>query len=284
MLYTFRKKLRQNFKKRTRAYFRNNLALKTNLAYTSHRLYSSLMSKISPGAEDRRLAKNIHEKGVGIIGVSEITELEKIITEIFSTIEAKNGYAEIPLSKKPLLAPHVYRVLMENKGPIEAFFGSHFQLNWFHCQKIVPGYLPPTTSFGYHTDDTPPTVMKIFIYITDTYKNNGAFRAFDYQITDDLIEKGMLSSSSLTEREQAQSLITPELEEKLTIIEGKKGTVFLFDNNLIHKGTLPKEGMRIHIPVEIFPSSKPLTLEDVQNGCEQQPTEYYPKNPFKPVK
>ena len=124
--------------------------------------------------------------------------------------------------------------------------------------------------------------MKLFIYLTDTRESNGAFRAFDYEHTDQLLRLGMLESTHPGERRaKAQSIVPPGFDQWLTVVEGPKGMVFLFDNNLIHKGTLPLEGKRIHVSMEIMPSPTPLTEADLLKDCEKEIAEYFPVNPFR---
>jgi len=167
------------------------------------------------------------------------------------------------------------------KSPINAYYGAHFKINWIDIQKIIPGEQSKGSSFSYHVDDSPHGIAKIFIYLTDTFKENGAFRAFNYAKTDGFIKKGILKTTQPGEvRNAYQHLITKQDEEGLSIVEGSAGTAFIFDNNLVHKGTLPLSGERIHISMEMMPSDRPFSLEDIKRACEREPSDFYDPRPF----
>lgn len=270
------------FKRKTEAYWRNTLGLKINLNYWAYKKYAQFKFKNTFSEKDKVLACTLKEDGIAILGVSDVTEMVDIATEIFNKLPVVNGYAQFPRKYNSLLAPHIYKILTDHSGPIYAHYGANFRVNWFECQKVSSeGKQPEGSSFAYHTDDTPAHLFKVFIYLTDTFEENAAFRAFSYKVTDELIKKGILTSSAPgTPRSSVQHLVTPELEKQLKVVEGKKGTVFIFDNNLIHKGTMARKGFRIHISMEILPSHKPLNFENFAKDCNEDIGEYYPKNPF----
>jgi len=260
---------------------RNNHGLILNLLYMLYARYAKSKSKIFMSPRDLVLSSHLRKRGIAVLGQVDVNELSGIVDDKMREIPINNGYAQFPRIYNPLIVPHVFKVLQEKGNVIEAYYQSYFQVNWFEVQKIAPGEQPLGSSFGYHTDDTPSPIIKLFIYLTDTYESNGAFRGFEYSITDKLLNKGMLVSASPgLLRERAQLLVEPELEKELTIVEGKKGTVFLFDNNLIHKGTLPRQGTRTHVSMEIMPSTKPLTLKALMKDCDKEINVYFPPNPF----
>ena len=261
---------------------RNTHSIRQNFLYFLYEKYARLRSSISCSAEEMEFARQLDSTGIAIIGVVDVDELARIAEEKLNEVPVVDGYAQFPRRYNPLLVPHLYRILLQKKSAIEACLRSHFKVNWFEVQKIAPGRQSAGSSFEYHTDDTPLPLMKLFIYLTDARESNGAFRAFDYKHTDRLLRLGMLESTYPGERRaKAQGLIPPGFDESLTVVEGPKGTVFLFDNNLIHKGTLPREGIRIHISMEIMPSPSPITEADLLRGCESEIQEYYPVNPFR---
>lgn len=254
-----------------------------NLLYAAWQGYARLKSDTKLAPRDRELAAQLRGRGVAVFGKSDVDVLAQLVDEKFTGIELENGFASLPRRYNSLLVPHLYRLLQEHRGVIEAYYRSYFRVNWFEVQRIAPGQQSAGTSFGYHTDDTPNPVIKLFIYLTDTAESNGAFRAFEYQYTDELLRRGMLASVSPGEpRLRAQQLVPAELESKLTVVEGPKGTVFAFDNNLIHKGTLPRQGMRTHVSLELMPATSPLTEASLYYKCDEPISEYFPANPFRP--
>jgi len=260
---------------------RNTHGYRRNLLYFLYGRYCRLKSGVVCAARDLEIARELHRTGIAELGVSDVAEMARIAEEKLAAVPVVDGYAQFPRKYNPLLVPHMFRVLQEHEGALQACFRSHFRVNWFEVQKIAPGQQAPGSSFGYHTDDTPLPLIKLFIYLTDTGESNGAFRAFGYRETDELIRRGMLDSASPGEkREQAQRLVTPDYEKRLRVVEGRRGTVFVFDNNLIHKGTLPRQGTRIHVSMEIMPSPVPQTLDALSRDCDKDVQEYFPINPF----
>lgn len=169
----------------------------------------------------------------------------------------------------------VFSLVEQMRPKVENALGSYFEIYWYEIQATIPLPESQKGSFLYHSDDTPSAVKKVFVYLTDVSEVSGAFRAFNYEITDYLISKGMLKSSNPGgPREECQRLVTPEIESKLNVLEGKAGTFFVFDNNLIHKGTLPAQGHRIVISFEIGPSFRPITfskfLEDINSNLDKK--------------
>lgn len=261
---------------------RNNHHVGRNLLYYAYQRYARLRSNVSPSDRDEEIARELARTGIARVGVTDVAELSRVVESQLAAVTPVNGYAGLPRRHNPLLVPHLYRMLREMRGPIEAYFGSHFRVNWFEAQKIVPGAQPPGSSFDYHTDDVPLPVIKLFIYLTDCEEATGAFRAFDYRRTDELLRRGMLESAFPgARRAQAQLLVRPEAESELTVVEGPKGTVFMFDNNLVHKGTLPRRGHRVHVSMELMPSPEPQTEQALMRDCDKEIAEYFPRNPFR---
>ncbi len=261
---------------------RNTHGITRNLLYFAYKRYAQLKSSVSCAAEDMALARQLGRTGISNLGIVDVNEIARAAEEKLDEVPLVDGYAQFPRRHNPMLVPHLFRILQQKRSAIEACFGSHFTVNWFEVQKIAPGTQPSGSSFAYHTDDTPLPLMKLFIYLTDTVESNGAFRAFDYGRTDHLLRLGMLESTHPGERRaEAQDIVPPGFDKLLTVVEGPKGTVFLFDNNLIHKGTLPRQGTRIHVSMEIMPSPTPLTEADLMKDCDKEIAEYFPVNPFR---
>ena len=256
---------------------RNNHSLKQVCLWRMWRIYTRYSYK-------KRLEiipQNLLEKGVEILGRSNVDELAELVTTLLSEVPVQKGFCSLPRQLNVAVAPLIFRILEEHSAKIKSYFRSNFRVNWFEVQRIEEGLHDPGGSFDYHTDDVPDDVVKLFIYLTDCTESTGAFRTFDYQVTDDLIRQGMLTSASPGQaRANAQQLISKDLEKNLMVIEGRKGTVFIFDNNLIHKGTLPRYGQRISVSMELMPAVEELNIDDFSKNCALPIKEYFPRNPF----
>jgi Phytanoyl-CoA dioxygenase (PhyH) len=270
-------------KLRLRLGIRNTHRLASNVLYAVHKRYAKLRSRVAAAGSEVAVARRLADTGIAVLGVSDVAGLAELVEGEFESIPLVNGFAQLPRAQNPKVVPYLVRILHEHAAAIEACLGAHFRVNWFEVQKIAPGRQPAGSSFAYHSDDTPLPVLKLFVYLTDTTESNGAFRAFTYPHTDRLLRLGMLESVHPGQRrESAQALVPPEMEEFLTVVEGRKGTVFLFDNNLIHKGTLPRQGIRLHVSMELMPSPRPMTAADLMKGCDEEIKRYFPTNPFSP--
>lgn len=264
-------------------FFGNTLGVKTNFFYgLQHfmcRLFSRSLIVAEPWAAQK--AKEIHENGFTKIDPRSVEELARRVGEFFSLMKIENGAANLPRENAATLAPIIYElVLGDVEQVLSAYYGSFVQPYWINIMRYVKGDRTPDSSFGYHIDDNPKQLLKIFIYLNDTFESNGAFRTFNYQKSRELIGKGFISSSEEL-RCDSQKYITPEDEKSnLQILEGRAGTVLIFDNNLIHKGTLPRTGYRDVVCIEIYPSDRCWRLDDFKKGLQIPITIDYPANPF----
>ncbi len=264
--------------------FLNSLGLKTNLIWKIHHLYCLLYYVIfgeNQKNKDKHIAKEFNDKGFVNLGTCDMSDLIFDVENKFLVLQPDHlGQIALPREPNERLAIQIYDLLSINSGKIESILKSHFQCYWIRAQKNVPiGFDSKEASYGFHLDDNPSQLLKVFFYLNDTYESNAAFRTFDYAQTRGLLKKGF-RSYSVAARDRAQNLITKELLNELNILEGSAGTILIFDNNLIHKGTVPVVGHRSIFQIEIYPSTKKLTLSNVQKSISKQIGKDYPKNPF----
>lgn len=265
--------------------FGNSLGLRVNLPYWIHHRISQIKSDISharfsPVAYDK--AKELRQVGFVKLGKLEVSELATDVDEFFAKNPCSDGVGFVDRGYSKKYAPKLYQLL---KDPIfdalYAYYGSCFQNYWITVMRYEPtSSKKEATSFDFHLDDNPRELLKVFIYLNDTKKENGAFRTFNYSATLALIQKGFISCTSDL-RTKSQSLINPEfVAENLNVLEGEAGTVLIFDNNLIHKGTVPEVGHRNIICIEIYPSNNPVTIDTLEKGLTRKFEVDYPANPF----
>lgn len=269
--------LRLNFRLRS---FGNTLHLKINLVWWLQRQMSRLFSRgLQFNYEERRVAADLKRTGLSKVGETDVSTISSSVAEYFARNPTKNG--KIPRGVAAHLAPEIYRAMELTVEPIlNALYGSHFQPYWVEIFRYEAGCESGAdSSFGWHLDDNPGPLLKVFLYLNDTYESNAAFRGFDYSTTRLLFKRGLLSCSPEL-RKQAQSLVTQRILEKLVVLEGQKGSALIFDNNLVHKGTPPKEKHRDVVAIEVYPSSKRFDAESIRKGMTVAYTRDYPANPF----
>lgn len=238
----------------------------------------------APSKVDAKTAasiKNLHELGQANLGKESPASLNKAVAAAFDKIGSKELASYMPRPEAGTFAPGIFQVLEKVSPVIEGFYGSYFQPYWISLQQNFPGTAKAGSSFTWHIDDNPRQLMKIFIYFNDVYESNGAFRAFTYPVSKSLLEAGF---KSWTEKLRVES--QPMIEEyyaahpdDLKVLEGEAGTVLMFDNNLVHRGTPPREGFRQLAQIEIYPSMTKLTEKQVDLALTQPLNLDYPHDP-----
>lgn len=260
-----------------------NTLLTTNIPYALQHFGSQLLSNTKTfSPKVTQLAQNLKKRGFSKIDIINVDTMASLAEKYFAThAVGKDGVAMLDKALAEEFALPLYKALSTQvEQVLYSYYGSYFQLYWTNIIRYEKAKVSMGSSFGYHLDDNPNQLLKIFFYLNDTYEWNAAFRTFDYQTTKELIKKGFISSTAEL-RIASQKLITPQLEKKkLHILEGKKGTVLVFDNNLIHKGTTPTRKYRNVVVVEVYPSHRRFTLDDVYKSLTRQYRGDYPVNPF----
>jgi hypothetical protein len=267
--------------------FGNTLGLRVNLLWEYYALLTRFRYGVFKGiltSTHRHEVKQLKRKGFATIAVGNVDELSQKVSSVFEKdkYKDKTPYIEIEKSDVHLIAEPLFKVLKENASVLKSYYKTNYQVYWSSIQRTITGALPVTTSYGWHLDDNPLQLLKLFIYLNDVKEINGAFRAFDYADSKKLFQKGFISNSA-ENRAKSQPMVDELLNSgniSINILEGKKGTLLCFDNNLIHKGTLPVKGYRDVIQVEVYPASEELTYENVLNSLTANVLYDYPKNPF----
>ena len=113
--------------------------------------------------------------GLANLGITACSELISASEDLFDGLEASGPGVKLPREKCGEMAPLVMDVFQQITPVVEAFYGSHFQPYWISFEENNPAQVRPETSFGWHIDDNPAQLMKIFIYLNDVREDNGAY-------------------------------------------------------------------------------------------------------------
>jgi hypothetical protein len=190
------------------------------------------------------------------------------------------GSVILPRVDHPLLANFIHHCLRFWQQDIEAVFNSYFACHWISVYRTFPSTISDAaTSFAWHYDEDPPALKKIFIYLNDTSRSTGAFRYFNKCLSRKLFGKGFISNTS-ARRIKAQELIQETLLQEARWVEGAKGHAFMFDNNIIHRGTFPETGYRTVISIEVMPSDQPVSFRNVNQSLRLPIIADYPALPW----
>ena len=226
------------------------------------------------------IARQIKKDGLAIIGQVDVSNLSFKVSGYFKNDSAV--FSQMPTANQLELVDDIYEILEKVKNPVGDYFKSHFRPYWISVQKTSPGKVSAASSFGWHIDDNPKQMIKIFVYLNDVKESNGAFRAFPWNISKKILKNGFRSNSEqvrIKNHEEIDNFLKQN-PNSLKILEGEEGTVLAFDNNLVHKGTAPREKFRLDIQIPVIPSLEPFTKNDVKDALASQRTRDYPRNPF----
>jgi hypothetical protein len=214
-----------------------------------------------------------------VMSKQDVSDLASGVNKYFG--ESPEVYTEMPVDVAVNFAPQIFNLLKNAEADVLDYYGSYFQPYWILIQRTTPGKTSAASSFGWHIDDNPKELMKLFVYLNDVYESNGAFRAFSWKHSRKILLKGFRSNGETT-RVNAQPIADRYLAKKsqaLKVLEGAEGTVLAFDNNLVHKGTAPRVGHRHAIQIPIYPSKTPLTLKMVERALLSPRKRDYPQIP-----
>ena len=154
-------------------------------------------------------------------------------------------------------------------------FGCYVQCQNVKIYKTTSDSLIEQLSWLWHFDNNPKEQIKVMIYLNDV-NNNGPFKYLSKDNEAIKIETSKKDHTSWIHGNQAHfeilgkkwkgtrvpRHIISNLQSKNEIIEkdvkGPAGTAILFDNNILHKGTIPFEGFRYAMTLQFQPTNKKL--------------------------
>jgi len=236
---------------------------------------------IEPDPETQKSVDALRELGQANLGVRAPASLCDAVNAKFEQLASDELSSNIPREQSGVFSSGIFDVLESISPVVETYYGSYFQPYWISLQQNHPGTASASSSFAWHIDDNPGQLMKIFIYFNDVTEANGAFRAFTYPVSEQLLRAGFMSWSEKL-RINGQKMVNDYYAAhpaELKVLEGKAGTVLMFDNNLVHKGTPPEVGYRHLAQIEIYPSMTKLTERQVYLALTNPLGDDYPKDP-----
>lgn len=156
-------------------------------------------------------------------------------------------------------------------------FGSYVTCDNIKIYKTPTVNANEASSWLWHLDNNPVEQIKVMIYLNDTYQATGAFRYLadtdqpavctlpsrrDYTHWFDgnvAVENMEARGTKWNGTRLSNDLINKWISEGCQIVdvEGPAGTAILFDNNIIHKGTIPTMGHRIAMTIQFKPIDIP---------------------------
>ncbi len=157
---------------------------------------------------------------------------------------------------------------------IEEYFGAYFKIFSAEMYRIVPSQKTPDASGLWHTDNYPPGMVKIMVYLTACDEKTGALKVHPWSTTRRLLRRGFFNRANTAPYHDL-------LESDWVPIEGPPGTTLLWDSNICHRATPPTQGIRDAIAFKFIPSVEPWEqhLARVGDGVNYERRPHIPHNP-----
>lgn len=233
--------------------------------------------------KSRLLRKSFIKNGYADLGKISKSDLLKLKNLINPNFEKNNKpFKSLPRKNNEILAKEIHKFLKKFNYEISSIFGSDFQSFIIDIQKTTPSeFIDKDSSFAWHYDDEPSQMIKLFLYLNDTTKQNGAFRTFNRTISRNLFLKEFISNNK-EDRIKSQKLVNNKIENQCSWIERNEGSVFCFNNSLIHKATYPIKGERTIISIMLYPSFNQITLDNIKKSLSMDLlNSQFPDNPWR---
>jgi len=235
----------------------------------------------------QELCSKLKSDGVMIVGKD--LNINMIKNKFNYYFENKNNYADnqkgYQFLRRDLVNDFSSEIFNLLKNNLDIFFKnyyrSYYSIYWANVMRSYPiQNYNDDESLLYHFDDNPNGVLKTFIYVNSQDENNGAFRTLLKKESDLLKKRGFLSYTTEDRLENQKMITQSNFNDKIITFSADEGSILVFENNIIHKGNLPKKDCRDLIILETIPSCKDLTIEDLSRSLMRPIVTDYPFNPF----
>jgi len=200
-----------------------------------------------------------HEKGFLNLSKEYYENINVMSRYIKETIVDKKNQINTSKSatEEPILRyknvwsiPKLEDICQEILPQIESsIFNSYSYLYGLYVYRNKPCKETPRASWLWHYDNHPKEILKLMIYLTDTHEDTGCF-----EILTDKSGKAIKKETQRIDHKKWKSnhsrIVGKELEDyiksgsKTKKITGDKGTICLFDNNIIHRASTAKREYR----------------------------------------
>jgi hypothetical protein len=142
-------------------------------------------------------------------------------------------------------------------------FGSYVIVDKVYVYRNLVTRQQEQVSWLWHYDNHPTEVMKVMIYLTEVGPQNAPFeyvRRKDSGEPMQFVPKPLLGNSRVNAEKVSELLANGHEAFKAT---GPKGTMLIFDDNVLHRATFAREGRRDALVYQIRPAAfKPAARLD----------------------
>lgn len=269
----------------------NNLNLNMNDYFKINPSYIKSQNNFNKNDKIIDLEKNIYDFGYKIISIEELDKIFNIDTNNYNYIINKLGNLFINTNlehgagdiSNPIMKRIKTDIIFKNSDIInnlyslilpiieKNIYNSHIQIIDISMYKNIFNNLKKgISSWLWHFDNHPNEFIKIMIYLTDVDENSAPFEIIldndnnpiklnssknsleDWNKTNDIqYFKNQYNGNRISE-ETIDDLCNKGYKKKK--ICGKKGTIIIFSENIIHRATYPINNERCIINTVLAPS------------------------------
>jgi hypothetical protein len=149
----------------------------------------------------------------------------------------------------------------------EKVLGSYAVINQVNLIRSLPNGAKPVSSWLWHYDNCPDVSFKILIYLSDVDADSGAFEYLRRPNIGDVVKLGSsrVSWDQVLPPLWPQSRVPPDVISRCIAdgyepyrVVGPRGTLILFDNNCIHRATVPVTRHRDALILNFRPTDRPV--------------------------
>jgi hypothetical protein len=140
-------------------------------------------------------------------------------------------------------------------GVERRIFGAWVIVDKVYVYRNLVTRQPEQVSWLWHYDNHPTEVVKIMIYLTDVGDLNAPFEFVRRKDTGDALAftpRPLLGNSRVAAAKVDELIGAGHEVVKAT---GPRGTMVIFDDNVLHRATFPREGLRDVLVYQIRPST-----------------------------
>jgi len=176
------------------------------------------------------------------------SEIEKIINNL-KNVKKKQDIPNVRelYQINDLNLEDLYKIIIPY---FEKIYNSYLKVIDNKIKKHFVGKHPKLGAFKWHYDNHPNLIINIMIYLNDVNKDDGGFEFIT--IKNKIIKFNFSQPSG---NKDMESFINKNYDKiKINQVTGNKGTLFYFDNNIIHRASPNVNKERTVLLIQLYPS------------------------------
>lgn len=267
----FPRKIIENLKLRILflAGYQNSAGLRLNIIYSIYHFVCRLLFKnkkeINPLAYKQYSEQGFLFLKESPFTISSLNKSQSFFNELLSSklnrVEKRDFMTRYFLNSNDL--SRVLEILTpEIEQTINSILRSNFMITSSYLYRVEKPltHFEDTSTWLWHSDEHPDCHIKVFIFLNDVQTTSGATALFNWKYSKSLKINGFIDRRKVPLKVKDMLNNTKHIQ----YATGPRGTVLLFNANVVHKAVVPTEGYRDLLVFEVLPSpfSKKVFLNE----------------------